>query len=394
MKIGQIGQTRQFWRGLWLVALLAAIPVGFASLAAHASDPPVLVAQSVQELQERKEAIDEKRQQLQQQRDRLEDQTETAEDQLENLENTITATASQIADAEYRLKQAEQRLQDLQKDLEQAEASYYTMQQATVARLQFLQRQRGSEGWAILLQSTNFNQFLERRYQLRRVYEADRAVLVDLKAQADEIKRQRAVVEEQKNSVALIRQELLAKKQQYEAEAEQQSQLIGRLQQDRAALEAAEAQLARDSEEIAALIRERLAASSGAVLGTGRFIYPVSARISSGFGNRIHPILGYSRFHAGVDFGASHGSTIRAADAGRVIFAGWYGGYGRAVIVDHGNGITTLYAHTSGLYVSQGQVVSQGQAIAAVGSTGLSTGPHLHFEVRQNGNPVNPMGYL
>jgi murein DD-endopeptidase MepM/ murein hydrolase activator NlpD len=85
---------------------------------------------------------------------------------------------------------------------------------------------------------------------------------------------------------------------------------------------------------------------------------------------------------------------IRAADSGIVIFAGWYGGYGYAVVIDHGNGIATLYGHTSKLYVAEGQAVKRGDAIAAVGSTGLSTGPHLHFEVRQDGEPVDPMAYL
>lgn len=123
-------------------------------------------------------------------------------------------------------------------------------------------------------------------------------------------------------------------------------------------------------------------------------VFPVNASITSTFGTRVHPILGYRRFHAGIDFGAASGSPIWAADSGVVIFAGWYGGYGRAVIINHGDGITTLYGHASQVYVAEGQTVEQGQAIAAVGSTGLSTGPHLHFEVRQNGNPVNPAGYL
>ena len=130
------------------------------------------------------------------------------------------------------------------------------------------------------------------------------------------------------------------------------------------------------------------------IKGTGLFAFPSNAPTSSPFGWRVHPILGYRRFHAGLDFAASYGSTIRAADSGTVIFAGWYGGYGRTVIINHGGGITTLYGHASELYVSEGQTVQRGQAIASVGSTGLSTGPHLHFEVRRNGTPVNPADYL
>lgn len=360
----------------------------------HGQEPPPLMAQSLPELQQQKKTVDQQRQNLEQQTEQLQRQTNQAEQNLDSLQNTIAATADQIAETEFRLDKAERELKALEADLLQAETAYEQVRQAAVGRLQFLQRQRGGDGWAVLLQSTNFNEFLDRRYQLRQVYNADRGVLVNLKAKADEIKQQRAVVESQKTRVALLRQELLAKKQQYEAEATQQQQLISRLQNDQTALEAARAQLERDSEEIAILIRQKVAASSGAVRGTGVFVFPVNGRITSGFGYRRHPILGTSRLHAGVDFGAPSGTTIYAADSGRVIYAGWRGGYGNTVIIDHGGGITTLYGHSSRLFVSVGQSVTQGQAIAAVGSTGLSTGPHLHFEVRQNGSPINPMGYL
>ena len=400
MAVTQKSQTHRVRRRGWLVSsLVLAIAIALChtvigTFPGHAAAPPTLMAQSIQDLQEQKQTVDQKRQQLQQQTEQIERRTNQAEQSLDSLETTIAATTEQISETEARLAQAEQALKNLEDDLIKAEAAYEEVRRAAVGRLQFLQRQQGSEGWAVLLQSENFNEFLERRYQLKQVYAADRNVLTDLKAKADEIKAQRAIVEAQKTRVALIRQELLAKKQQYEAEAQQQQQLIGRLQNDKAALESAQAQLARDSEEIAALIRQKVAAATGVVRGTGVFVFPVNGRVTSGFGYRRHPILGTSRLHAGVDFGAPTGTTIYAADGGQVIYAGWYGGYGNTVIVDHGGGITTLYAHSSRLFVSAGQAVTQGQAIAAVGSTGLSTGPHLHFEVRQNGNPVNPMAYL
>lgn len=350
--------------------------------------------QSIDQLQQQRQEIENKRSTLNQEQNRLQNLENAAEQRLDGLETTIQATQVQIEETESRLAQAEKKLADLQAQLKVAEDAYAEMQHATVARLQFLQRQPVSYGWAVLLKSQDINDFIDRRRQLKMVYAADRNVLITLKQETDEILQQRMGVETQKNQVALVRQQLLAQKQQFEAQASQQASLIERLKQDRAALEAAEAQLARDSDQLANLIRQRIAAQGGNVQGTGQMIYPISARITSNFGTRIHPVLGYRRFHSGVDFGASMGTTIRAADSGRVIFAGWYGGYGRAVVIDHGGGITTLYGHASRLYVSEGQSVQQGQSIAAVGSTGLSTGPHLHFEVRRNGNPINPMGFL
>ncbi|MGB3308579.1 MAG: peptidoglycan DD-metalloendopeptidase family protein [Nodosilinea sp.] len=384
------------WRR-WLSAVLALLLVSWlgTTAVAHAqAAPPDLVAQSIEDLQNKQKTLEQQRNQLQQQRDAVQSRQADSETNLQSLEKNIVYTANQISETEYQLSQAEKELKDFEAQLEKAEADYENVRTGTVARLQYLQRQQGSEGWAVLLQSQNFNEFLDRRYQLKRVYGADRQVLADLKAQAEAIQMQKAAVEEKRNQVALLRQQFLSQKQQYEAEASAEKQLISRLQDQRGALEAAETQLARDSEQIAGLIRQKIAASTGVIRGTGRFVFPANGSISSGFGNRRHPILGYGRFHAGIDFAASQGTPIYAADSGRVIFSGWYGGYGQTVIVDHGDGLSTLYAHTSRLLVSEGQAVQQGQAIAAVGSTGLSTGPHLHFEVRQNGNPVNPTAYL
>jgi len=350
-------------------------------------------AGSVEELQRQQEQIERRRSRIANERDRLKRMEQSAQGNLKNLKRNITITSSQIDSTEKKLQKSTQRLQDLEVALVKAEQSYHQRQYATVARLRFLQRQQVDRGWAVLLQSENLNQFLDRRRQLKLVYQSDREMLDRLKQEAVKLDHQRDQVEQQKNEIALLKQELLAQKADFELQADSEQQLISRLTTDRRALEAAENQLAQDSQNVAALIRQRLSTGSRA-MGTGRFVYPSSGPITSSFGWRLHPVLGYQRFHAGVDFGADYGTVIFAADSGTVIFAGWYGGYGNAVIIDHGNGLTTLYGHCSEIYVSEGQAVQRGQAIAAVGSTGLSTGPHLHFEVRKNGEPTDPMAYL
>jgi murein DD-endopeptidase MepM/ murein hydrolase activator NlpD len=118
---------------------------------------------------------------------------------------------------------------------------------------------------------------------------------------------------------------------------------------------------------------------------------PVGGRVTSGFGERFHPILGYERFHAGVDLRAAAGTPIVAAADGRVVSAGWRGGYGRAVAIAHSGGVESRYGHMSRIAAYPGELVHRGQVIGYVGSTGLSTGPHLHFEVTRNGRPVNPL---
>ncbi|CAA9229193.1 MAG: Membrane proteins related to metalloendopeptidases [uncultured Acidimicrobiales bacterium] len=166
-----------------------------------------------------------------------------------------------------------------------------------------------------------------------------------------------------------------------------------------------QARKARYEIELAALVElsrslnEALAARQvGQVVAPaaqGRFVLPIpTARMSSSFGPRIHPIFGTSRLHAGMDLAAPTGTPIRAAAPGVVVTAGWLGGYGNAVVVDHAGGLSTLYAHQSALAVTVGQVVAAGDVVGRVGSTGNSTGPHLHFEVRVLGAPVDPVNYL
>ncbi len=362
---------------------------------------------SIDNLRQQQQQMNQQHQSVVQDRDRLTNLQREAQKNLTGLNQNVQTTDSYIQESESRLQLAAQRLQKLEADLDVAERSYQERQVATVARLRYLQRSPASFGWAVLLESENISDFFSRRHQLKLVYQADQKILLKLNTQAKLIDKQKTEVEQQKNEIALIREQLLAQKADYQTQAQSQSELIQRLNSDRLALEAAQNQLERESKNLEVLIQQKVAEARSSeeaqtktnsrtniIRGTGVMTYPSDASTSSPFGWRIHPILGYRRFHAGLDFAASYGSKIRAADSGKVIFAGWYGGYGRAVIIDHGNGLTTLYGHTSELYVTEGQAVERGQAIGAVGSTGFSTGPHLHFEVRRNGTPVNPTDYL
>ena len=375
----------------WLLPVLGLISLTLVILMSVSIAAPG----EVDTLKQWQEQINLQRDALSQEHDRLLNVEKAALGYLKNLENKVQIVNNKIQDYEYQLKQANKQLQDLQIYLLKAQNSYAPKLKATVSRLRFLQRQPlSNQGWDILLKSENLNEFIDRRQRLKLVYEADQENLLKLQKQADQIKQQQIAIENQKNQIALIQQQLLAQKAQFESQSSVQQQLIDRLNSDRQALNAAENQLNKDSESIGILIRQRVAQQYRIPRGKGKLIYPNEGRITSSFGWRYHPILKSKRLHSGVDFGGSYGSTIRAADKGRVIFAGWYGGYGNAIVIDHGKGITTLYGHASKLYVKEGVKVERGRAIAAVGSTGLSTGPHLHFEVRENGKPVNPMNYL
>lgn len=149
--------------------------------------------------------------------------------------------------------------------------------------------------------------------------------------------------------------------------------------------------LEEEQQRLEQLLAEALRASGEA---PGSLFRPVPGAVSSSFGPRVHPILGYTRLHTGVDMNGRSGDEIYAAGAGEVILAGWYGGYGNTVIIDHGGGMATLYAHQSDVAVSRGETVGIGQVVGYIGSTGLSTGPHLHFEVRLDGNAVDPVPYF
>ncbi|HUF83699.1 MAG TPA: peptidoglycan DD-metalloendopeptidase family protein [Acidimicrobiia bacterium] len=220
-----------------------------------------------------------------------------------------------------------------------------------------------------------------------------------LEAQREQAEVARVAVDAERAEVERLRVELEPVRAAVVAEEAEESRLRDEVrarkdefEQQLAALEAEQAALA---ELVSRSTAPATSSGSGAPSsGSGRFIWPCDGRVTSGFGYRVHPISGTSRMHTGVDMACGYGAPIGAAGDGVVVEAGWRGGYGNAVVVDHGDGLATLYAHQSRIAVSRGQRVTTGQTLGYVGSTGYSTGPHLHWEVWVNGNPVDPMGYV
>ncbi len=318
-------------------------------------------------------------------------------DQVNSLEQQINSKQEDIETLEASISEAQTKLDALEEELAAAEEKVNTQNDNLKARLRNMYK-NGSVGFIdVLMDSGSFSEFLNNLSLVEKVYTSDQDVLEQLQDAYDEI-------DAKKKEIETLQAELNESKTTME---EQKSSL----EADKASVEKKKAEIAADSEEtqkeldkleadaqaLTASIRKSGSSSSSSKYSGGIMAWPAPScySISSGYGGRIHPTTGKYKFHGGIDIPASYGTAIVAANSGKVIWAGNRGdSYGNYVIIDHGGGISTLYAHSSKVLVSTGQSVSRGQQIAKVGSTGRSTGPHLHFEVRINGSRVNPTSYL
>ena len=244
----------------------------------------------------------------------------------------------------------------------------------------------------VILNSDGFADLLERGEFIQRIAEADRKIVTAVqvaKRDSEETEAKLDRLERRQQRVTAI---VLARRNEVQ---EVKMQLVGTRAGKANALEKVRDQRVHLEEDLEAMEREQarirgqLASSPQPIKqGSGALIWPVNGAFTSPFGMR------WGRLHAGIDIAAPTGTAIRAADSGRVAIAGWTGGYGQYTCIQHGGALSTCYAHQSSIGVSVGQSVSKGQVIGAIGNTGNSTGPHLHFETRVNGSPVDPMGYL
>ncbi len=250
----------------------------------------------------------------------------------------------------------------------------------------------------VLFGAKDFGDLMTRMDLLKRVIHEDYDLVQTVLNEKQEIETRQASLEKDRKTQAEQEQKTRAARQIMEQKVAKQQALIDKMKSDKAVFDQQYDELMAASKQIANMIRASRyhveAPAGGGGGGSGAMVWPISGPITSEFGWRTHPITGDQRFHSGLDIGGDYGVPVCAAQAGTVTYAGWISGYGNTVIIDHGGGVTTLYGHNQSLAVGEGQSVAQGQVISYCGSTGNSTGPHCHFEVRQNGEPVSPYGYL
>ena len=367
--------------------------------------------------------------------DDLDDQVQDLQGQIdssrleqENWQQVIEDVSAKLKQIQADLDAANARLQSIrsrqaeinaqivqtQNEIVKMEAYLKTRQNVLNRRVRAIYMHGQLNYLEVILGANSFSDFANRVELLKRVIRSDYNLILEIQKQKAAIEAKKAQLEEDKRQLDALAAEAEKTQKEIAAKKAEQQKVLDAAKSNKAAAAQMEQDLNAQLASVRNLIQQRLAAAEAArqaaqqassdeggggsddnyVQGTGAMGWPCSGPITSPFGYRTHPIFGTTIFHAGIDIGVDYGTPIHAADSGVVVYSGWISGYGNAVIIDHGGGISTLYGHNQSLAVSEGQSVSKGSVIAYAGSTGNSTGPHCHFEVDVNGSPVNPMGYL
>lgn len=327
---------------------------------------------------------------------------------LKNLENV---EKSKLSKNQRKLEQATNSLQTSQRQYSSLESQIASMERELAAsitefnnanvnmrkRIRQVYKHQRKGMFQLIFTAKDLNSLLDVVYFEKIVLKKDYARMIAVKAKSQKIAAMKRDVENKKYALAQSIQNINAQQKNIKYAISQNQNLISKYKTDRKTYEQAERELARQSASIQSMLSRNKGDSSIKVTSAG-FLRPIGGRITSPFGWRTHPIFNSRTFHSGVDIAGPNKGSIRASNSGKVIYSGWYGGYGKVVILDHGNvngkPTTTLYAHMSSIKVGQGQFVNKGDVVGYEGTTGYSTGPHVHFEVRINGKPNNPLNYI
>lgn len=322
---------------------------------------------------------------------------ESVSERLRQIQEELRVATAEYKEVKGQLDSVEDKISDNTELLQKTEADLKVKNKKLQQRVRDIYINGQISYVDVLFGAKDFADLMTRMDVLKRIIKHDYDLIMKVKEEKATVENTRAQLEKDKAEAEVLVADAQAKKTKVEDKESEQQVLLDQAIYDRDTSEQMYEEIMAASQEVANMIRRSQMSSagySGAPAGAGGMIWPISGPITSEFGWRTHPIFGTARFHSGLDIGGDYGMPIYAAASGTVIYAGWISGYGNAVIIDHGGGVTTLYGHNDSLNVSEGENVAQGQVIAMCGSTGNSTGPHCHFEVRENGEPVSPYGYL
>lgn len=322
---------------------------------------------------------------------------ESVSERLRQIQEELRVATAEYKEVKGQLDSVEDKISDNTELLQKTEADLKVKNKKLQQRVRDIYINGQISYVDVLFGAKDFADLMTRMDVLKRIIKHDYDLIMKVREEKATVENTRAQLEKDKAEAEVLVADAQAKRAKVEDKESEQQVLLDQAIHDRDTSERMYEEIMAASQEVANMIRRSHMSSagySGAPAGAGGMIWPISGPITSEFGWRTHPIFGTARFHSGLDIGGDYGMPIYAAASGTVIYAGWISGYGNAVIIDHGGGVTTLYGHNDSLNVSEGENVAQGQVIAMCGSTGNSTGPHCHFEVRENGEPVSPYGYL
>ncbi|MFC4776069.1 murein hydrolase activator EnvC family protein [Paenibacillus sp. GCM10023252] len=328
-------------------------------------------------------------------------QKQAAAEDIKKIMAEVNQVGEEMNKVQQEVKKTEKKLLQTGQELEDAQKRIESRDQVMQDRIRLMYTNGFVSYMDVLLSANSFSDFLDRFDSLQSILNQDHEILEQHRKDKETVVQKQAEVTSQLTDVKKMYKKLQQSQDALEAKEKQKEAMIASYDKEMEELEEIseeQEQLLVDlAKKVSKLEREKNRFKNY-YTGGGKLGIPIKGkyRVSSSFGMRTNPVSGKYKLHAGMDFAAPQGTTIVAAEAGVVLVSGWNSGYGNVVIIDHGNGMWTLYGHirNGGLEVSEGETVKRGQKIAEVGSTGNSTGPHLHFEVRKNETPVNPSGYL
>ena len=327
--------------------------------------------------------------------------------QINTLDQKKKITEQRIRVLELKREKVKNTLSELRGEVKLAEQELGEMTRVFERRIVDIYKYGGIAEFNLLLQSGSAHEAMEAAYLLNRIARQDEVLISTLMEKRERLLAASARTQNQQKELSANTANLSEARKAYKVEISKSNDFLGQVRKERSLHEDAVRELQESQKEIQrtvmALMRKkkeeeaRNSARSSQYTylpSGGQLAWPVQGQISSTFGTRVHPTFKTKMMHTGIDIRAPRGTPVRAAGPGEVLFAGWLRGYGQIIIVDHGNDLSSVYAHLSSISVSEGNAVKRGQTIGAVGSTGTTTGAHLHFEVRVDGDARDPMRYL